>query len=730
MRNFRLLCIWLITVGVLPAQTPQPIRVTVTGTPADHTVRWNTNTGYCYLLEVSPDLATWEAVSNVTPAPEDSLECRCTSAAPPDRLYYRVHEINYGFVERPMPDEVCIKEGGVVFAFKMAEAPAGTAKICISKRQVTTPASDWTLIGALTDFATLRGVQTVRGPSVWIPNETGDFEVKVEAKNGAGVVCCTVIRQISIIANTPPVISVTGHSISPETYLPNYTIANGRINFTTTTEDPDADLNDRVTRVEYFANGARIGTDFVPDDNNRFGTPSPDENVTYGLVDIQGKHQFTPNKLLLGDAPISARAYDTYGAASDITAATGITITGTVARPTLNFPADGSYLIPQQTSGNPVISPYTVDDQNGFDDVFFVAVKSLFWAPETPEAYFYPNTATHGGNINIFTANEIPGMHTYYVRVHDRPPIHNISFMRTFHVLINSPSLRTAQQMAMHTYSASNPAEPWEGIADPASAPVEPDTIKFIGRYAAAQPYINGNAAGLDAPSYDANGNPVSPAPPRYMDRGVLFTTGQFSFWDDNDVSEETGYSWDGPGDSHLHDRIPGTYNRDASGIEFDVDCQHGQLELELQFGSEEYSQLLGDPAGLSYDAFSITVDGVLISLVPDGTAPISAKTIRPAVLGSQTVWPGDPDLAALRRHLYLDDDGEINAASNSSTQAEYNGMTVRLRLHVFLTPGLHKVRIVIADRDYPAHVEVGQGNRDCGVFIRGNSLRTIAPTP
>jgi len=152
---------------------------------------------------------------------------------------------------------------------------------------------------------------------------------------------------------------------------------------------------------------------------------------------------------------------------------------------------------------------------------------------------------------------------------------------------------------------------------------------------------------------------------------------------------------------------------------------------MELQFGSEAYPERIGDPDGLAYDALAVTVDGTLISLVPDGGAPISAKSIHPVIPADiDNQWQDNPTLDALRDHLYLDDDAEINAAANSNTQVNYDGMTVRLRLHAFVSPGMHKVRISIADRDFPNTFTFNQAQNDSGVFVRQGSLRTIAPTP
>ena len=86
---------------------------------------------------------------------------------------------------------------------------------------------------------------------------------------------------------------------------------------------------------------------------------------------------------------------------------------------------------------------------------------------------------------------------------------------------------------------------------------------------------------------------------------------------------------------------------RDAVTLEFDVVCLatvanplHSPLELELQYGSGEYPGKIGNPDGMGYDAFAVTVDGTLISLMPVGGAPISAWSIHPVIPARSTLPP------------------------------------------------------------------------------------------
>jgi hypothetical protein len=82
----------------------------------------------------------------------------------------------------------------------------------------------------------------------------------------------------------------------------------------------------------------------------------------------------------------------------------------------------------------------------------------------------------------------------------------------------------------------------------------------------------------------------------------------------------------------------------------------------------------------------------------------------------------------AVRPHLFLKDTVEIQAAANPNPRGEYDGMTVRFRLHAFVAPGVHKIKIAIADRDKPFFYS-WRSKMDSGVFIRQDSIRTIQPS-
>ena len=185
------------------------------------------------------------------------------------------------------------------------------------------------------------------------------------------------------------------------------------------------------------------------------------------------------------------------------------------------------------------------------------------------------------------------------------------------------------------------------------------------------------------------------------MDAGVVLTTGTASDWNAGDLPPAPGFSegsestttrWGSAGDDALGDRVAGTGTGDAAILEFDVLCTNGQLEVEYQFGSEEYDEYISR----FNDDFMISVDGVIVNLLPDCSDIIAVNTVHN---GKRDPINNNYTLQPLNRHLFLDDDLDIDPiVTNQPTQVEYDGLTVRLRSHALVTPGTHHLRIVIAD--------------------------------
>jgi hypothetical protein len=223
---------------------------------------------------------------------------------------------------------------------------------------------------------------------------------------------------------------------------------------------------------------------------------------------------------------------------------------------------------------------------------------------------------------------------------------------------------------------------------------VVPSNALFSGRMQSSGDFSGGEVSGLDIGS------------------GIVLTTGDAILWnggDDGYQAEDTGESLYAQGDFFLDGLVTGIYTDDAAVLEFDANCQHGQLELEYQFGSDEYDEYLNQHD----DAFAVTVDGTLVSLLPDCSGIVAVNSVNN---GYDSIPPSNS-------HLFLDDDEDIGTRSGliEELQLEYDGVTIPLVLYVFVSPQSdHHIRIVIAD--------VNDESRDSALFVREGSLRTIDP--
>ncbi len=168
-------------------------------------------------------------------------------------------------------------------------------------------------------------------------------------------------------------------------------------------------------------------------------------------------------------------------------------------------------------------------------------------------------------------------------------------------------------------------------------------------------------------------------------------------------------------------DRILGSFATDAAVLKFTDYCVNSQLEMEIQFGSEEYNEYISHQliAGSDFhnDAFLITVDGVPISPLPDATDIIAANTVHPLI-----TEPECPLSTQIIGNLEMSTCLWITLLSYPTTpRVEYDGLTVRLRLHAFVQSGQnHQIRIAIADTD--------DEKLDSALFIKQSSIRAINP--
>lgn len=488
---------------------------------------------------------------------------------------------------------------------------------------------------------------------MWVPEAEGHYELKAEAVN--------------VVSGSDVIIAAeTRHVIVGQNMAPTIVITGGPVNsptsqfaeFTTTVQDADGDV---VRRVEFFDNGTLIGVDYEAPFGN---------NVTDYETNSRAR-------LFKGTHNITARAYDSKNAAGVTVNPYVVQITGGNTRPELTVTSPAASLVVAQ--GNSITISCNVSDAEGngtltnlraFDAGFPLNSVSDSTAP------FGPLTLSTGGWS--------VGTHVVLVVAKD---VTEESYPRRIVVQVQAGAVSTFAQDLMANIADESTANP--------SSPV------FQGANRSAKEFSGGMAAGLQ------------------MDEGLVMTSGSAWLWNNGNSRENTYEGNDpgfvdtkGSGDPELEARVPGGLTRDAAIIEADIYCSHGQLEFEYQFGSEEYDRYVGD----FNDGFLATVDGVVVTLVPDASRIVSVNSVNRGYL----------NIPASNPHLFLDNETEIKpllTPQQALTRVEYNGMTIRLKAHAFVSPGTtHRLRIVIAD--YLDWI------RDSALFVKKNSLRTISPQP
>lgn len=553
---------------------------------------------------------------------------------------------------------------GVRFAFNMQVFSVLPAKIRIYQRAYNS-SGPWQQIGQITDCDQIDGIKFVRGSAVWLPSAPGDYEVQAAAVNSSGTVIASAVRHVVVGTNQPPVVTIAGGPPTPSASAQPAV-------FTAQVTDPDGDT---IRRVEFYDNGVLIGTDTTSSET------SPGV-FTFGndIKDIEGNL----HNLLRGTHNITAKAFDSKRASGQTASASQFVITGGNARPTIDVSSPASGLV--VTQGQSFTISYTEGDPDGAADI------------HTVEAY---NIATQVGvvdatppydDLTMSTSGWQPGTHT--IRVLTRDDSGAASYPFYLKIVVRTGSGPTFAETLVARIVDEQTAAPTNSV--------------FTGVVASSGLFDQGIASGLD------------------INSGALLTSGSFALWNggddsldqewmDEEMDPQFGQDSVEPGDPGLQDRVSGNSTFDAAALEFDVNCSYGQLELVFQFGSEEYLEYVGE----YNDGFMATVDGVLVSLVPDGSGIVAVNTVH-----AQST--GQPPRPPINEHLYLDDDLDIDprvAPVNQPVQVEYDGVTIRLKAHVFITPSsTRRVKLVIGD--------VNDDYYDSGLFIEESSVKTISPQP
>lgn len=619
----------------------QPLSVSISGNAASHQLTWDSRADRSYQIFYSSNFVSWFDTGFFGTGTGNAQATTLSSQSP--LRFYQVREVsatvNNSFLLLPPPGQQVDLIDGVCFSFNLGQFAQLPGKIRIHQRPI---GGAWMQIGAITDFADIDGIKFVRGSTAWVPDATGDYELRVEVVDAVGLVIGQATRTVSVGRNQAQTITITSGPASPS--------VNAQTGiFGTTISDPE---NDPVRRVEFFDNGVLIGFDRT--------APFGDQ-----ITDLEGRAPVFGR----GTHSITARAFDSRRAVGETATPFVVEITGGNARPEITVTAPTTGTIVEQGQTFQIV--YQATDADGASQVARVDYRDLAY-PTLAGSQSAPLAS-----IEIDTTGWELGTHTLSVTAVDT--VGGVSHPVFLNVFITGETgLTDAEQFVAN-------------IVDETTA--APTNQVFQGVRASSGFISSGLASGLQ------------------IDRGVLLTTGHFSLWnggDDGFDEDEEEKDWGEQGDRELENRIAGRLTRDAAALEFDVFCANGQLEIEYQFGSEEYDEFVG----FFNDGFMVTVDGVLVSFVPDCSGIVAVNSVN-------SVTPSN-------EHLYLDDDDDIDpsvAAGNQAFQVEYDGMTIRLKAHALVTPNqFHRVRMVIAD--------VNDGRYDSGLVIREGSVRTVAPSP
>jgi hypothetical protein len=646
----------LLGAGNLCAQFT--IKTGIVGDADNHLVDWNTRPGFLYRVEMSVDLQNWIDTSIVEPGTGGTITYGFM-APEEQKLFYRIQEVtdpnNESFLLLPSPGQEMDRVDGVCFAFNLDVFNVPADEIEVRiSQREFNVGAQWQLYGSLTDFDTLDNIRTLRGSAVWVPDDIGDYEVQAVALDDSGNIIGIAERLVMVGTNDPP----------------DITIDNGPPNQSLTPELVDFDLtiidDDPVRRVEFLDNGVLIGSDIT----DPFGD---------SITDLAGNTDF---QLLRGRHNLTIKAFDSRAGIGELDNPYTVQITGGDAAPkiTVSPLPNGGVVSPGQS----FTLNYAVTDADGPNSTEIASVTVEDIASEDT----FTDTSAAFTSLTINTTGWEPGSHT--LAIHATDTNGNESYRASVTALVQGNSSMTYADQLLANVS--------DGLtAIPSGIPT------YTGPEAASGFFSSGMNAGLK------------------IDSGILLTTGSFTLWNGGDIEDFTDENLDPnfedrlePGDDDLQKRTSGKKTYDATALEFDLFCAESQLELVYQFGSEEYD----DFVGFFNDGFIVTVDDVIVSLLPDCSDIIAVNSVS-----------REEDFDS-NDHLYLDDDDDIKPnVQMGSSQVEYDGMTVRLRIHAFVTPGLHKLKIVIADVDGNGDDDDEKDHfYDSGLFFENGSLRTVNP--
>ena len=186
---------------------------------------------------------------------------------------------------------------------------------------------------------------------------------------------------------------------------------------------------------------------------------------------------------------------------------------------------------------------------------------------------------------------------------------------------------------------------------------------------------------------------------------GVVLSSGAVSNVIGPNCSTGISAANDTPGDTDLNTLV-GVQTNDAAVLEFDFVPAGGTLRFQYVFGSDEYSEFVGE----FDDVFGFFVNGTNAALLPGTTTPVSINTVNNGNSGDATVPISNPQ-------FFVNNDIEPPTPP-VPLNTELDGLTVVLSVQVPVNAGVtNHIKLAIADALDEA--------LDSDVFIQAGSLNS-----
>ncbi|MGC3991381.1 MAG: choice-of-anchor L domain-containing protein [Chthoniobacteraceae bacterium] len=512
-----------------------------------------------------------------------------------------------------------------------------------------------------------------RDSFTWLQHSAGNYQVKAIAYFADGTTSTSSTRNITVVANTNPSVSISLDSSGGAYTAP---MSPKEVNIQAQATDPDS--GDYVERVQFYYDGRYVGEVYysqinATNGNNLFSIPIAE--AIWG-----GSHQ------------VSAIASDSRGGRTTV----GMTfsVSGNHAPSVaITSPSNAQEITATGDVTNVVVTG-TCSDVDVGDSVSSVMVN-IYNADQSINkgvpSYQY---ATVTGNTFQASISLPPGTYSLTAAASDTSSA--IGYSLPVKCLVVAPGTYAPSTLLTNICG--------EGMAT--------QNLSFIGDLTAATLYSGGRSLGLES------------------EAGILLSTGYVDLWSDNNNNDSGSLVLNEPGDSDLD--LIAVYNQDAqytdnpltthdaTGLEFDVVPTNGQLEVAIQFASEEYDEYApGGTEGSPFnDLFAIYVDGVNITSVPGSRDLPGSKASKIGVdtINSTALDAGGNQVGS-NRQLYCDNP----VGYPSLFHTGWDGFTFNIKAVAAVSPNqTHHVKIVVADTSDYLY--------DSGLFIRKASFRSVKP--